>query len=107
MSAQFGAVSIDRLEPRCLLSASSVAAALSAKAAVMHLDRVMDQFHSRFPVYDDVSAAGDHFHAWAKIPDADAAVTISGSWTDQPHGGATAIRCSFQNVTGDNYGGFY
>ena len=79
----------------------------SAARSIEHLRLVMDQFHDRFPVYDDVSSAGNHFHAWAKIPDANAAVSISGSSTDSPHGGATAIRAEFGNTTGLNFGGFY
>lgn len=67
----------------------------------------MDQYHDRFAVYDDVSECGNHFHAWAKIPNAGAAVTISGSWTAEVHSGATAIRCEFQDTPGANFGGFY
>lgn len=78
----------------------------SAKASITHLARMMDQFHSRFPVYFDVSSAGNHFHAFAKIPDGDAPVTVNGSSTNNPHSGATAIR--FQLLTGGGpYGGFY
>lgn len=79
----------------------------SAARSLEHLRRVMDQFHDRFPVYDDVSSAGNHFHAWAKIPGANAAVSASGSSTASPHGGATAIRAEFRNTTGLNFGGFY
>lgn len=79
----------------------------SADASLAHLSAAMDQFHTRFPVYDDVSSAGNHFHAYAKIPDANAAVTMNGSWADAPHSGATAIRCDFQNVNGSNFGGFF
>jgi hypothetical protein len=67
----------------------------------------MDQYHDRFAVYDDVSECGNHFHAWAKIPDEGTTVTISGSWTAEVHSGATAIRCEFQNTPGANFGGFY
>lgn len=79
----------------------------SAANSVEHLRAVMDQFHDRFPVYDDVSSAGNHFHAWAKIPDESAAVSISGSSTESTHSGATAIRAEFRNTTGLNFGGFY
>lgn len=88
-------------------AAQSVAARESARASVEHLARVMDQFHDRFPVYDDVSSAGNHFHAWAKIPDQHAAVSINGSWTVNPRSGATAIRCEFTNVIGQSFAGFY
>jgi hypothetical protein len=79
----------------------------SAAAALEHLRRVMDRYHDRFIVYEDVSAAGNHFHSWAKIPDQNAAVTMAGSWTDSPHRGATAIRVEFQDTSGANFGGFY
>lgn len=80
----------------------------SAAAALEHLRRVMDRYHDRFIVYEDVSAAGNHFHSWAKIPDQNAAVAMNGSWTDSPpHAGATAIRVQFDDVSGANFGGFY
>lgn len=79
----------------------------SIARSLTYLRRVMDQFHDRFPVYDDVSSAGNHFHAWAKIPNAAAAVSISGASTQAPHTGATAIRAEFHNTTGLNFGGFY
>ena len=65
----------------------------------------MDQFHSTFPVYQDVSSAGNHFHAYAKIPDQNAPVGINGSWTENPHSGATAIRGEF--TASAPFGGFY
>jgi hypothetical protein len=43
-------------------------------------------------VYDDVSSPGNHFHVYAKIPDDNAAVSINGSSTNNPHSGATAIQ---------------
>jgi hypothetical protein len=88
-------------------SAGALSGTPSAQAAVEYLRRVMDEYHNRFPVYDDVSSGGNHFHAWAKIPDENAAVDINGSATDNPHSGATAIRAEFRNTTGTNFGGFY
>jgi len=64
----------------------------------------MDRFHGRFPVYDDVGSAGNHFVAFAKIPAASSPVSINSSWANNPHAGATSIRCEF---TGPNFGGFY
>ncbi len=64
----------------------------------------MDRYHYRFPVYDDVSSAGNHFVAFAKIPNAAAAVSINSSWSDNPHSGATAIRCEYSN---SSFAGFY
>ena len=66
----------------------------------------MDQFHNRYVVYDDVSSAGNHFFAYGKLPDQNAAVFVNGSWTESPHSGATAIQCIF-TANGDNFGGFY
>src|SRR5205085_11705337 len=73
---------------------------LSAQASIAYLARVMDQFHNRFPVYDDVSSAGNHFPVLAKIPDGNAAVKINGSWATNPHSGATALRCELTNSPG-------
>ena len=39
----------------------------SAQAALQYLAQVMDTYHDRFPVYDDVSSGGNHFFAWSKI----------------------------------------
>jgi hypothetical protein len=94
------------------LSSTALAApgpdeAASAAAGVAYLAGVMDQYHDRFPVSEDVSSPGNHFHAFAKIPDENAAVDVNGSWTDNPHSGATAIRCEFRNTNGANFGGFY
>lgn len=79
----------------------------SAQAGLDYLRQVMDQFHNRFPVYDDVSSAGNHFHAFGKIPDEYATVDINGSWSASKHSGATSIRCVFTDSAGANYGGFY
>src|SRR4051812_32997788 len=80
-------------------------AADSAQRSLAYLRRVMDEFHTRFPVYDDVSSAGNHFHAYAKVPDQFAPVEMNGSWTVGPHSGATAIRCEFKPTS--PFGGFY
>jgi hypothetical protein len=67
----------------------------------------MDQFHDRFPVYDDLGSAGNHFHARAKIPDEHAPVLILGGSTDQPHSGATATRNELIASSPSAFGGFY
>lgn len=85
---------------------SQQSAQQSALASLEFLAEAMDQFHNRFPVYDDNSSAGNHFHALAKIPDANARVTNFGSHTGNTHSGATAIRCQF-TPGGVNFGGFY
>lgn len=77
----------------------------SAQRSLSYLRRVMDEYHTRFPVYDDVSSAGNHFHAYAKIPDQFAPVEMNGSWTVGPHSGATAIRCELKPSA--PFGGFY
>ena len=77
----------------------------SVSASVQYLARAMDQYHNRFPVYDDVSSAGNHFHALTKFPDGNALVTINGSYSSDKHSGATAIRCTFTQG-GVNFGGF-
>jgi hypothetical protein len=69
----------------------------------------MDQYHRRFPVYDDISSPANHFHAWGKIPGPQAAVDVNGTWTDNPQSGATSIRCVFSHSPADppSFGGFY
>lgn len=85
----------------------STPACRSAAASVAFLARQMDEFHTRFPVYDDLSSAGNHFHAWAAIPNQQARVRISGGWTGNPHSGATAIRAELDPATPAGFGGFY
>ncbi|MFN8572038.1 MAG: Ig-like domain-containing protein [Gemmatimonadaceae bacterium] len=93
-----GAITI-RLTPRPLLATS--------RLALDYLGRIMDQYHTRYPLYDDVSSAGNHFHAWAKLPDAAAPVSCNGSSTESVLSGATAIRCEFNATPGHDFGGFY
>lgn len=77
----------------------------SAQSSLVYLKNAMDQFHDRFPVYDDVSSAGNHFHVYAKLPNGGAAVTMNGAWPDNPHSGATAIRCVYEPL--QPFAGFY
>ena len=78
----------------------------SSGAAIEYLKRVMDQFHNRFSVYDDVGSAGNHFTTYAKIPDGNAPVTLNGSFTGNTHSGATAMRCELL-TGGAPFGGFF
>jgi len=78
----------------------------SAAASLEYLKSVMDQYHNRFPVYDDLSSAGNHFSSWAKIPDGSARVTMVGGSTDNPHSGATTIRAQFDASSPAGFGGF-
>ena len=97
---------VEELEPR-LVPSTLALADQSAEASLEYLRNVMDEYHDRYPVYDDVSSAGNHFHAWAKTGNDLDALNINGSWTDNPQSGATAIRNEFVDTPGDNYGGFY
>ncbi len=67
----------------------------------------MDETHQGYQVYTDISAAGNHFHARGQLPDQHSSVGIFGSSTNRPHSGATCIQCTFTNVSGATYGGFY
>ena len=58
----------------------SVGTKTDISASIHYLARAMDQYHNRFPVYEDVSSAGNHFHMLAKFPDGNARVTINGSY---------------------------
>ena len=53
--------------PRQPFDASPVIQSARDSASHSILRRVMDQFNEVFSVYEDVSSAGNHFHAWAKI----------------------------------------
>lgn len=77
----------------------------SASKSIRFLAADMDQFSTRLPVYDDVSSAGNHFSAFAAVPDANAPVAVNGSWSQNPHSGATAIRFEL-NTGGEPFGGF-
>ena len=84
----------------------SLADRTAARGAIRYLRRVMDEYHSRFPVYLDESSGGNHFNAFAKIPDGNARVSMDAAWVFQPKDGATCIRCNFE-PGGVNFGGFY
>ena len=85
------------------------ASQLSEIGSIAYLATVMDQYHDRYPVYDDVSSGGNHFVAFGQIPDQNAPVTVNGSSTESPHSGATCIQFTFINSgasTGKS-GGWY
>jgi len=82
------------------------ASPLSEQLALEHLRQEMDLYHDRVLVYDDIGSGGNHFVAQGQLPDGNSLVTMDTSSTNQPHSGATAIRCAFQ-AAGDNWGGFY
>lgn len=79
----------------------------SAARSLGHLRQVMDEFHNRFSVYEDIGSPGNHFHARAMIPNEHAPVRIHGSWIDRPHSGATATRCELEAKSSSSFGGFY
>lgn len=75
----------------------------SARSSIRFLGEMMDRYHDRFPVYDDVDSAGNHFMVFAKIPAGNSGAAVNAAWTENPHSGATAIRCEF---TDSNFAGF-
>ena len=79
----------------------------SAKQSIAYLNKVMDQYHSRFIVYEDVSSPGNHFHTRAKLPNENAPVSMDGSWADRPHSGATSTRCIYLGGPPHSFAGFY
>lgn len=98
---------VERLEPRTLLAAVTPAEAAAVAAGLGYLNQRMDEYHTAFEVYRDISSAGNHFHGRQLLPDETAAVTMAGSWTQDVYEGATSIRFEFQNRDGSNYGGYY
>jgi len=83
------------------------ACAASVDANLEHLRQQMDRYHYRIPVYDDISSPGNRFHARGQLPNQFSPVTVNGSWTNNPHSGATCNRFSFQPAPGELEGGFY
>ena len=74
-----------------------------------YLTRTMDQFHMTFDVYTDLAAAGNHFHMRGRISSPggeDLVPPMDEGWTNNPHSGATCIRCVFKAM-GFNWGGWY
>lgn len=81
-------------------------------SSIKYLGRVMDQFHDRIPIYDDVSAGGNRFHTYGKIPNEAAAVLLNGSWPESSEGnptrlGSTVIRNEFDASVSPFWGGVY
>lgn len=76
-------------------------------AARTHLAEQMDRFHQSSDVYTDVGAGGNQFVMLGKIGTDLGAVDIDPCAVESPHSGATAVRNSFRNTTGQNWGGWY
>ena len=75
----------------------------SEENAYQHLYEVMDKYHSKFDVYTDLSAAGNHFVMLARMgEDAE----INPGCFEKPHSGATCIENKFNGV-GNSWGGCY
>ncbi|HSU53067.1 MAG TPA: immunoglobulin domain-containing protein, partial [Candidatus Dormibacteraeota bacterium] len=79
----------------------------SVRASIAHLNHEMDLYHNTIDVYTDISAGGNHFHARGQLPDDLSLVTIDGSWTNNPHSGATCNRCAYTPRLPGDFGGFY
>src|SRR5262245_23876803 len=75
--------------------------------AISHLAREMDRYHKAFDVYTDAGAVGNHFLQYAKIADDLGAVDINLCSREKVHSGMTAIKSTFRNTTGQNWGGWY
>lgn len=89
------------------LAQTAAQRAESIRLSLSFLNEMMDEFHSRIPVYDDVSSAGNRFVAFGAIPDGAAAVSLNGSWTTLPRSGATALRFTFMPRSSVDFGGMY
>ncbi len=79
----------------------------SVELSISFLRDRMDEFHNRFPIYDDVSSAGNHFPAFGAVNRPQNVDNPNGSWTDNPHSGATCVRFSFTPSNPEDYGGYY
>ena len=79
----------------------------SMEDAYLHLNEVMDKYHSLFDVYTDSDAAGNHFPHMAKMTSGDStAVQMDLSSRINPRYGVTAIEC-VSRARGTVWGGFY
>lgn len=77
--------------------------------AFTYIQEQMDLFHNRFAVFSDPGAPGNHFFALTKIGDILEAIGIEVCSREHlpPTGNLAAIKSSFQNITGNNFGGWY
>jgi hypothetical protein len=92
------------VSPGAADAADAALARASAEQSLTYLREVMDYYHRRFYVYEDVSSAGNHFHAWARFFSGNGTATMNGSWSENALG-ATSIRCEFQGAALD-FAGF-
>lgn len=97
------AAHIEQLDTKRLLS-SIATPQESVAASVSYLASVMDQYHNRYPVYDDISSGGNHFNTPQFFP-VNSPATFKGDYTNNPHSGATAIQAKFLIQPGEPYGG--
>lgn len=79
---------------------------LSVESSIGFLANRMDEFHNRFPIYDDVSSAGNHFPVFGAVG-ANATSQINGSWSVGPHSGATCLKFVFTPANSSGWGGYY
>jgi hypothetical protein len=82
------------------------ASSSNVDAALLHLAEQMDRYHKSFDVYTDFGSAGNHFLALAKIGDDLDAVDIDLCSRESLYSGFSAIKNSFRNTTGTNFGGW-
>jgi hypothetical protein len=101
------AVGVCASQPAVLTVGLPSTPVVSVDLNLAELQNLMDEYHLSFQVYTDISAGGNHFFAFGKLPDQNSAVGIFGSCTNRPHSGATCVQCTFTNLTGSNNGGFY
>ena len=77
--------------------------------ALDYLRGEFDRYHSRFDVYTDASAAGNHFVMPARIDDISTTAVLSEinpNYLNNPYEGSTCIENKF-NGTGNNWQGWY
>ena len=81
----------------------------SPDTASAYLANVMDQFHSKFFVYDDFLSAGNHFAERGQMcnpDDEDSVPPMDEDCTTNPHSGVNSIRCEFK-AKRNNWGGWF
>jgi len=90
------------------LSHALTAEQQSVEKSISFLSDRMDEFHNRFPIYDDISSAGNHFTVFGFMGSSSGNnVSANGSWSVTPHAGATCLKFSFTPENSTAWGGIY
>lgn len=74
--------------------------------SVRFLCQMMDRYHTRFDIYSEVGAGGNHFPCLARMPQEDSGAWMDVCCTGTAHSGGSSIECGYERG-GSPWGGFY